>query len=164
MQISGGPGNYNLSWRGTSPTLFLDEMQQTDPSALEGIPMTEVAMVKVFNPPFFGGFGGSGGGAIAVYTKKGGGNYSDMKGLDYVVLRGYSQMKQFYHPDYSVDKNAAASDYRTTLYWMPFVFTDKNNRKILLTFYNNDITKKFRVVVEGVNADGKLTRIEKVFE
>ena len=74
-------------------------------------------------------------------------------------------MKQFYSPDYSVkDPSHPDDDYRTTLYWNPYVLTDKDKRRILLTFYNNDITKKFRVVVEGCNAYGKLTRIEKVFE
>jgi hypothetical protein len=42
--------------------------------------------------------------------------------------------------------------------------TDANNRRILFTFYNNDITKKLRVVIEGVNMEGKLTRIEKIIE
>jgi len=164
LQISGSPGRYNLSWRGGAPALFLDEMQQQDAAVLESIPMSDVAMVKVFNPPFIGGFGGSGSGAIAVYTKKGGGGNNQVKGLDFVTLRGYSEIKQFYSPDYSVDKNATANDFRTTLYWVPFILTDKNNRKIMLTFYNNDVTNRFRVVVEGVNADGKLTRIEKIFE
>ena len=164
LQITtGGIGGPTLSWRGGPPGLFLDQIQM-DAQALQSIPMSNVAMVKVFRPPFFGGMGGGSNGAIAVYTKRGGGS-SDFKGLDAAVINGYSPMKQFYSPDYSVkDPSHPDDDYRTTLYWNPYVLTDKDKRRILLTFYNNDITKKFRVVVEGCNAYGKLTRIEKVFE
>ncbi len=33
-----------------------------------------------------------------------------------------------------------------------------------IVFYNNDISNKFRVVVEGMNQDGKLCRIEEVIK
>jgi hypothetical protein len=42
--------------------------------------------------------------------------------------------------------------------------TDKKMRTVKLEFFNNDITKKFRIVLEGVNAMGKLARVEKVIE
>lgn len=164
LQISGQGSNMTMSWRGGSPSLYLNEMQ-TDVSQVQTISMTDVAMIKVFRPPFFGGVGGGSGGAIAVYTKKGQAANDNVKGLDFAKVPGYNPPKQFYSPDYSkADQAAAAEDYRTTLYWNPFVMTDKTNRRILFTFYNNDITKKIRVVVEGVNADGKLTRIEKIIE
>lgn len=154
-----------LSWRGSPVTLFLDEMQM-DPNSLMSIPMSEVAMIKVFNPPFFGAFGGGTGGAVAVYTKKGSNAMQGVKGLDAVKIAGYSPMKEFYSPDYSKYQPSAndQEDYRTTLYWSPFVLTDKQNRRIYITFYNNDVTNRIRVVVEGCNVDGKLTRIEKIFE
>jgi hypothetical protein len=56
------------------------------------------------------------------------------------------------------------ADYRNTLYWNPFVVTGKNQRQITLSFYNNDFTKKIKVIIEGCNENGKLTRVEKVFE
>jgi len=154
-----------LMWRGGPPSLFLDEMQM-DANALVSIPMSDVAMIKVFNPPFFGGFGGSTNGAIAVYTKKGSNAMAGVKGLDAVNVVGYSPVKEFYSPDYSKYEPSAndQEDYRSTLYWNPFVMTHKQNRRILITFYNNDITRKLRVVIEGINMDGKLTRIEKIFE
>jgi hypothetical protein len=31
-------------------------------------------------------------------------------------------------------------------------------------FYNNDISRKLRIVLEGINAEGKLARVEKVLE
>lgn len=154
----------SLSWRGGAPGLYLNEMQ-TDAQGLQNISMSEVAMIKVFTPPFYGSFGGSSGG-IAVYTKKGRASNESVKGLEAVTLLGYSAVKEFYSPDYTKADQFAndQTDYRTTLYWNPFVITDKQNRRILLTFYNNDITNRIRVVVEGCNVEGKLTRIEKIFE
>ena len=38
---------------------------------------------------------------------------------------------------------------------------DKNNHRTTIQFYNNDITKKVRIVLEGMNEDGKLARIER---
>ncbi len=112
-----------------------------------------------------GSAGGGSGGAIAVYLKKGGSQNTDIKGLGFINIPGYSAIKEFYSPDYSqADQPTDESDYRTTLYWNPFVITDKTHRRILIPFYNNDITKKIRVIIEGVNAEGKLTREEKVFE
>ena len=163
LQIFQSGGTVSLTWRGGPPILFLDEMQQQDASLLQTMPMSNVALVKVFRPPFFGGFGG-GNGAIAVYTKKGNFMAQDVKGLDYASISGYSPVKEFYSPDYEADPAADKDDYRTTLYWNPYVLTEKNNRKILLTFFNNDITRRMRVVIEGMNAEGRLTRIEKIFE
>jgi len=164
LQITQGGGTPSLSWRGGTPDLFLDQMQ-LDASALQGIPMNNVAMIKVFRPPFFGSFGGGSGGAIAVYTKKGSSGNQNVKGLDAATIQGYSEMKEFYSPNYSApDPLQDSDDYRTTIYWNPYVLTDKDHRRILLTFFNNDITKKIRVVIEGCNTEGKLTRIEKLFE
>jgi hypothetical protein len=166
LQITnaGTTGEPTLSWRGGTPSLFLDEMQR-DAATLQSIPMSDVAMIKVFRPPFLGGFGGGDGGGIAVYTKKGSAALDGVKGLDAARIVGYSPVKEFYSPDYSkYDAAHDQPDYRTTLYWNPMVLTDKQNRRILLTFHNNDVTRRIRVVVEGVDADGRLTRMEKVFE
>jgi hypothetical protein len=138
---------------------------QTDVGMTQNLSMADVAMVKVFRPPFFGAQGGGAGGAIAVYTKKGAAAYSDVKGLDFVNIAGYSPVREFYSPDYSkYDERHSEADYRATLYWNPFVLTDKNSRRILYTFYNNDVTRRFRVVVEGCDEQGRLTRMEKIFE
>ena len=50
---------------------------------------------------------------------------------------------------------------RSTLYWNPSIYLDKDRRRLRLQFYNNDITKRFRIVMEGINADGKLIHVEK---
>ena len=56
------------------------------------------------------------------------------------------------------------TDARTTLLWLPYILTDAGNHKIPVTFYNNDLSKKLRVVLEGINAEGKMIHIEKIVE
>ena len=81
----------------------------------------------------------------------------------FAVLRGYTPAKEFYVPQYSgTPEDDQITDYRSTLYWNPRVILDKDHRKISLSFYNNDMSNKFRVVVEGMNKEGKLTRVEEI--
>lgn len=165
LQIDlGGTDGPSLKWRGSNTELFVDEMR-SEPDIVNSMPMSEIAYVKVFRPPFFGAFGGGGGGAIAVYTRRG----NDVKstpgrGLSFKTLAGYTVYKQFYSPDYSTQTGSFLPDVRTTIYWNPYILTDATNHKVKLEFYNNDISKKLRVVLEGINADGKLARVEKVIE
>jgi len=167
LQITTGGQGTQLSWRQGKPALFLNEMP-TDVSQIENIPVSDIALVKAFRPPFFGAMGGGSGGAIAIYTKKGGdvvSNPSQSVGLEKQLLAGYASVKEFYSPDYSKETTQAdVPDIRTTLYWVPYILTDKHNRKITLQFYNNDVSKRLRVVLEGINEEGQLTRVEKLIE
>ncbi|MFT4022727.1 MAG: hypothetical protein QM664_02955 [Flavihumibacter sp.] len=163
LQISGSGTQMSMSWRGGVPGLYYNEMP-ADISMIQGMNMNDIAMIKVFRPPFMGGFGGAGG-AIAVYAKKGAANKPDnVQGLNAYKIAGYQPVKQFFSPDYEkYDEANTQPDLRTTLYWNPAIYTDKNNRRIFFTFYNNDVAKKIRVIIEGLNAEGKLTRAEKIY-
>jgi hypothetical protein len=169
LQINNASGGAmpQLSWRGGTPSLFLNEMPM-DPSGLQNIPVTDIAYVKVFRPPFFGASGGGAGGAIAVYTKKGGeqsANQQSIPGLEKGILVGYAAPKEFYMPDYSKESPLyEVTDVRTTLYWAPYILTDGGNRRVSIQFYNNDISTRLRVVLEGMNAEGRLTRVERLIE
>ncbi len=159
--ITSGEGS--ATWRGSATSLFLNE-SPAQPSQLQSINMADVALVKVFQPPFFGATGGGSGGAIAVYTKKGVAGNADFAGLPSTPLYGYSVIRQFYSPDYITNPEPGTKDYRTTLYWNPNIHFDKNSRRIVLPFFNSDQCKKIRVIVEGINESGLLTREEKIFE
>jgi len=165
INMAGGAGGTpQLSWRGGSPVFYLDEMS-TDAQMLSNINMNDVAYIKVFSPGAVNALSTSGGGAIAVYTKKGGDVKSDAKGLDKLVLQGYSPMKEFYSPDYATSSPLNdLADVRSTLYWAPYIFLDSKKKRFKIQFYNNDITKRFRVVLEGINVDGKMVHVEKIAE
>ncbi|MEJ7735833.1 MAG: hypothetical protein WKF97_00290 [Chitinophagaceae bacterium] len=159
-------GTPSLSWRGGSPELFLNEMR-TDPQNLSSMSMSDIAYIKVLRPPFMGAIGGGAGGAIAVYTKRGGDVKSDnnFTGIRKVNVNGYSPVREFYAPNYAQNNPLhTLDDIRTTLYWNPFVFLDKERKKVTIHFYNNDISKKLRVIIEGVNELGKLTRVDSMIE
>lgn len=166
LQINTNGNPPSLQWRGGSPDLYLDEMKG-DADMIKNIPMTDVAYIKVFRPPFFGSMGGGSGGAIAVYTRKGSDTRTVSKpgeGMEKTLFIGYTPYKEFYSPDYSTQPDSFLPDVRTTLYWNPFVLTDKRNKTVWIDFYNNDISKRLRVIIEGINSDGKLTRVEKIIQ
>jgi hypothetical protein len=84
----------------------------------------------------------------------------------FAILKGYTPVREFYQPRYDNSKmeDYHAEDFRSTLYWNSKVRLDKSTRKMNLVFYNNDISNKFRIVVEGMNQDGKLCRIEELIK
>ena len=162
LQITGGGGNPTLSWRGGTPVFYLNEMQM-DVSAIAATPVADIAYIKVFRPGE-SIVRSSGGGVIAIYTRKGGDmtERSDTKSLDAVTVAGYTPVKQFYSPDYATpNEREGLDDVRTTLYWNPTIYLGKGQRHLRFQFYNNDTTKRFRLVMEGINAEGKLVHIEK---
>ena len=165
LNITGDINNPTMSWRGAKPSLYLNEMP-SDVSLLANVNVNDIALVKVFRPPFMGGFGGGAGGAIAVYTKKGGDNQGDqtIRGFERMKKAGYSLVKEFYSPDYAVKKEVhELPDKRLTLYWNPYISVDSITYARTIQFYNNDFSKRFRIVVEGITADGRVGRVEQVF-
>jgi hypothetical protein len=170
LQIEGSGDEYLVSYRqqqslssmGSFPmVIYLDEIE-TKASFVSTIPASQIAMVKVFSS-FTAATGNAPGGVLAIYTKKS----SDMNKVmqfaaDVVTYNGYSITKEFYAPDYAVEKSAKAqTDNRITLYWRPNLLLNNINPKIPVTFYNNDRTTSFRVVVEGMTSDGRMLMIEK---
>lgn len=153
-----------LTWRGGTPLIFLDE-SPTDPSLLTSISLSSIAYVKVLHPPFMGSSNG-GSGAIAIYTRRGGDVKDDSKqGLSNNTVSGYTSMREFYSPNYdtfSADNDKR--DVRTTLYWNPQINTTRTNNKATFTFYNNDISGAFRVILEGMSSDGRLVHLENIME
>ena len=169
LQVQVNGLNYQVYYRQTRSlmggfipmTLYLDEML-VDADFISPIPASQIAMVKVFSS-FVGAAGNGAGGVLAVYTKKG----SDFIGSAYspadrVNYNGYSVIKEFYSPDYSVKTNDKGADHRITLHWQPDIFINSVNPKIPVRFYNNDRTKNYKIVVEGITWNGKMVMIEKI--
>jgi len=167
LQISNAQGGTpSMTWRGSTPSLFLDEMPVSDADQLSNISMNDIAMVKVYRPPFMGGFGGSPGGAIAVYTRKGGDVQREKgEGMPHKTIAGYSQIKEFYVPDYlSLTQDQSKTDARSTLFWNPLILTTPQDHELRFKFFNNDISKSYRIILEGMNSQGQFTHIEKVIQ
>ena len=152
----------SISSMGNIPMiLYLNEIE-TDAGVIATIPGSEVAMVKVFSS-FAGATGNGAGGVLAIYTKKDADITTLSSAANMVKYRGYSVVKEFYAPDYTVNKTSKEkSDHRITLDWRPAIFVNHINPGIPITFYNNDRTKQFKIVVEGMTAEGKMVMIEKI--
>ena len=166
LSISSGGSQASASWRGSKTDFFVNEFN-TPIEQVQNINIADIAYIKAIRPPFFGSSGGGGGGAIAIYTKRGGankGSNANSKGMENIVLGGYSVFKEFFNPEYDKPTASFETDNRTTLYWNPYVLTNKRSPRVRIEFYNNDISKKLQIVLEGMNADGKLTRVVKSIE
>lgn len=166
LTITGTGAQATMSWRGATPDLYINEMASSM-DMLSSVNVRDIAMVKVFRPPFFGSMGGGSGGAVAIYTKKGNdarASSPNSKGLENTILGGYSRFREFYHPNYEKPSETFETDIRTTLYWNPYVITNKKNPRVRIQFFNNDFSKKLQVVLEGINGDGKMTRVVKLLE
>ncbi|MCW3120049.1 MAG: hypothetical protein JWM28_4131 [Chitinophagaceae bacterium] len=150
----------------SQPALLLDEVP-ISLSSVSGIDVTSIAYVKAFRPPFLGSMLNGFSGVIALYSKKG---YSPIQekqngeGLESALLSGYTKFKEFIQPNYNDSKVREEGDYRPSLYWNPFILTDKYNQHTTIEFYNNDISRKLCIVLEGINAEGKMTRVVKLLE
>ena len=83
----------------------------------------------------------------------------------FAVITGYTPVREFYQTHYDNKiEDFKATDFRSTLYWNPKLRLDKSHRRMSFSFYNNDISNKFRIVVEGMNQDGKLCRVEEIIK
>ncbi len=166
LQISVAGAQASASWRGSNTDFFLNEISTPLDMILQ-LPISDIAYVKAIRPPFFGSLGGGSGGAVAVYTKKGKnsrGGSENSKGMENTVLGGYSVFKEFYNPNYENPTGNFDADTRTTLYWNPYVLTNKRSPRVRIEFYNNDSSKKLQIVLEGINSNGKLARTVKYIE
>ena len=80
------------------------------------------------------------------------------KGVRKTWLDGYSQVKEFYSPNYGI--LPPEPDYRRTLYWNPSVKTDKDG-KALIQFYNNSSCRSFSISAETITPQGVMGVMKK---
>ena len=121
----------------------------------------DVGMVKVYKG-ITGIALGADRGAIAIYTTKER-SVKDWrnKGFNSFSRLGYSTTRGFFSPDYSkIKPEITFTDRRTTLFWQPELKINKD-QKSLISFYNDDFAKKFKITVEGIDKDGNLIHIVK---
>jgi len=72
--------------------------------------------------------------------------------------KGYAVERQFYNPKFTGPKSSFQNqDSRTTIYWNPFVVTDKDG-KGSFEFYNSDDKGPYKITIEGIDANGNIGR------
>ncbi|HEY0666639.1 MAG TPA: carboxypeptidase regulatory-like domain-containing protein [Sphingobacteriaceae bacterium] len=75
-----------------------------------------------------------------------------------LMPQGYTVSREFYSPKYAATTAAMSNDLRTTIYWNPKIKTDKVSGASVLEFYNSDSRGTYRVIVEGMDAEGHIGR------
>jgi TonB-dependent SusC/RagA subfamily outer membrane receptor len=132
-----------------------------DPETVNTIPPEVVESVEVLSDgsktSIYGRKAGSG--LILINTKKG--NYAGPALMPNIVTympTGYYKAREFYSPQYDDPKiKTQMPDLRTTIYWNPNIVTDKGG-KTSFEYFNADTKGTYRVIVEGIDDNGKLGR------
>ena len=157
-----GTGFFSEVEGGNNVQFFLNEVP-VSADVIDNVDITDIGLVKVFKDNTAIALGAIRG-AIAVYTLKGKtGRDWRQKGFDFVKRPGYSVSREFYGMDYSrLNRESLFSDIRPTIYWNPELKLKEG--KGLIEFYNDDICKKFKIIIEGIDANGKLLHLEKLVE
>jgi len=96
---------------------------------------------------------------MLVTTRKGAPKWPVVKyapGLITYKPKGYYNARTFYSPQYDTVQSSAA-DLRTTVFWTPNLVLDESG-KVKLDYFNTDKPGNYRIVLEGIDSDGKLAR------
>lgn len=152
----------------TPVQIFVDGMP-VDISYLNSINGNEVESVEVFLKDDVSGINRTYGtnGIVEVNMKKIEHKKVTMKDIQDLlphpnivtfVPKGYTTSRVFYSPKYEVTRSTMQGlDFRSTIYWNPRVVTDKAGNAVL-DFYNADGKGTYRVIAEGIDANGNIGR------
>lgn len=130
---------------------------------LTNINATDIEDIEVLRSIMYTSiYGGKGSGGVLIITMKtGGANYGYQQYAPDIITfipKGYSKVREFYSPQYDNPKtNAQIADLRSTIYWKPNIVTDKTGNATF-EYFNADAKGTYRVVIEGIDADGNLGR------
>lgn len=152
---------YLLRNQGIPMQIIVDGMNM-EPDYLNVITPFDVETIEILksvgNTSIYGSRGG--GGILLITTKRGGGDLSYNRyapGIITYAPKGYYAIREFYSPQYTPENTIQGTDRRSTVYWNPHVPADAQG-KGKFNFYNTDEPGTYRIVIEGINADGQLAR------
>ena len=170
-------GEVQVTMRGGSPILVVDDVKMPDLTYLSLVSVTEIAQIDVkqggASMVAFGAganFAGLGAipptGIIAIHSKDGNAkSYRDKifpSNVKTIMPLGYQVPVAFYAPKYETEaeRNHSKPDQRTTIHWQPIVQTDKMG-VAWFEFYTADEQASYTVVIEGLTANGSIIRKER---
>jgi len=134
----------------------------SDAKVLDELDVADVENVEIFLGAHGSAVYGSlaSGGVVIVTTRKArkiNNYYKESPGVITFKMNGFYKQREFYAPKYEHAATDNKPDLRTTIYWNPEFITDKDGNA-LLNYYNADGKGTYRVVIEGVDAEGNLGR------
>ena len=72
-------------------------------------------------------------------------------------IAGYTYEREFYSPNYELQKDIPKADNRQALFWKSNIITSENGTASL-SFYTADETGKYQATLEGIGSNGQITR------
>lgn len=146
----------------TGIQFYLNEIPVTA-DVVATLSMLDVALVKVYKGSSSMVLGAARG-AISIYTNKGTSLGLKGRAFDHKTMSGYALIRNFYSPDYTkLKSDSIPTDKRPTLLWQTFG-KPISTAKFPVTFYNDDVTKKYKVVMQGIDKNGRMYFIEREIE
>ncbi|MEO6630345.1 MAG: TonB-dependent receptor, partial [Mucilaginibacter sp.] len=144
------------------PMLLVVDGGYLDPEELNNVNPDRIQSIEVLiSPNYATVYGTRGGFGVLVITTKRGSDYERDRFTPGVVAyhpKGFYKAREFYSPQYDDPKtNLRIGDYRSTICWKPDLITDKDG-KASFSFFNSDNKGTYRVVIEGIDADGNIGR------
>lgn len=109
----------------------------------------DIALVKVNRTPNM--ISNATAGSMFIYTRKGN-NSVNGKSMGKQQIVGFSVAKEYFSPIYESNESKIVIDKRTNLYWNPSVKIA--NKQSVIHFYNNDSSKRMKIIVEGLDKNG----------
>lgn len=102
---------------------------------------------------------------ILIYLRRGEEMFQQIKPLNNITVEGYKKPAEIMMPYYNsnVVYNEWKNDTREVLCWSNLLYADTAAQQIKVKFFNNDITKKFRVIVLGFKDDNTPVWHEQVY-
>ncbi|MES2828647.1 MAG: TonB-dependent receptor plug domain-containing protein [Bacteroidota bacterium] len=158
MMRNGVPG---LARFGGAPMQIVFDGMYVEAEFLNNINPSDVESVEVLKTIGYTSLYGTRGGAgvLVVTTKRGSGFVSSssmvVPGIVTYTPKGYSIGRAFYAPKYEPNEPVPGLDLRSTIYWNPFIATNDNG-KASFSFYNSGEPGTYRIVAEGIDANGNL--------
>lgn len=162
-------GGQPYNTRGNVPMQVVLDGMYMDGDALSMINPMDVQSVEVLrNANYTAIYGSHGGGGLLVITSKTGRDARESgfqpRGLLTVQPQGVAISKDFYKPVYQPDSSAQfQNDLRTTIHWEPSIVTDEKG-DARFDFYTSDEPGIYRIIIEGVDLNGRLLHRIEEFE
>jgi len=146
-----------------APMAIVIDGNFVDPDIFNDLNPDDIEGIEVLLSPHYGAIYGAqmANGGLIITTKRGKQASAYQRyapGVITYMPKGYYKAREFYSPQYDNPKtNKQMPDLRSTIYWQPNIITDKDG-KASFEYFNADGKGTYRVVIEGIDADGNLGR------
>ena len=139
--------------------------QQMDMNVIDAYPMSEIISVSYLDKfeSMAAGMGSENGVIVLQVRNIDAREKFLINSMAEVLVPGYSTPVEFYAPDYSVKNDRSKRDNRTTIAWFPSLQSNSLG-DASISFWTADRASDYRVVIEGITAEGELLYNELILQ